>query len=65
MVVVSTNKKELQMKITIKLSREELNEIIDESSNYCNDANDVRINVIDAIDSVLSLPGYDVKIEVE
>ena len=53
------------MKITIKLSREELNEIIEESSNYCNDVADVRINVIDAIDSVLSLPGYDVEVEVE
>lgn len=53
------------MKITIKLSSEELNEIIEESSNCCNDANDVRINVIDAIDNVLSLPGYGVEIEVE
>ncbi|MGL4752953.1 MAG: hypothetical protein ACRCXB_11195 [Aeromonadaceae bacterium] len=52
------------MKITVEISRDELNEIIEESSNYVASDNDLRINIIDAIDGTLSLPGYDVEVNV-
>ncbi|MGL5395959.1 MAG: hypothetical protein ACRDBQ_11905 [Shewanella sp.] len=52
------------MKIKVEISRDELNEIIAEQGNYVGSCNDLRINIIDAIDGTLSLPGYDVEVNV-
>lgn len=52
------------MKITVEISRDELNEIIAEQGNYVSSCDDFRVNIIDAIDGTLSLPGYDVEVNI-
>lgn len=53
------------MKIVIKMSSEEMSEIMSVRSNHCHKQCDIEINVIDALDAYLDLPGYDVEIEIE
>lgn len=53
------------MKIVIKMTDQEMDEILSVKSNRCHKQCDIEINVIDAIDAHLDLPGYDVEIEIE
>lgn len=53
------------MKIVIKMTKEESDEIMSTRANHCHDISDIEINVIDALDAYLDLPGYDVEIEIE
>lgn len=52
------------MKILIKLSKEEFEEIVSLKQNRVHRVVDLEINVIDAIDQVLDFPGYDIEVEV-
>ncbi len=53
------------MKIVIKMTNEDADEILAIRSNHCHSLKDIEINVIDALDAYLYLPGYDVEIEIE
>lgn len=53
------------MKIVMKMTKEEADEIMATRSNCCHNLSDIEINVIDALDAYFDLPSYDVEIEIE
>ncbi len=52
------------MKIVINMTSEDADEIMAIGANHCHSLKDIEINVIDALDAYLDLPGYDVEIEI-